>query len=400
MADMIKHDGTRVSRGAKANTSPSLNNINGIYIGEVISNEDSLYTGRITVRISDFGSKETDRICVLSTPFGGHNKILDSGEDETNEAVAPISYGMWPQPPEIGTNVVVAYTGTQTQGIVLGSLIAKDRNSMMGGNASGQIYADGKTSYGPAVEKNPYDKNDADTKPLNEAFQAVLNNQGLSVDYVRGHSQSNARRESPSKVFGITTRQGHTLTLDDGDDKNSSNNIRLRTKGGAQILMDDSNGFVFITNQSGDAWVEMDFAGHIDVYSKAGISMHTEGDYNIHAKGSINMEAEMGVNIKSAGGDGIKLETSVGGIDIHSALDIKVHAENYHLNAVGNLIMVGTQIDMNGPAATAPTKTTVQNQTTNTGVLKSAASRVPEHHPWLGAVGVEETATTGKGNTA
>ena len=120
MADMIKHDGTRVSRGAKANTSPSLNNINGIYIGEVISNEDSLYTGRITVRISDFGSKETDRICVLSTPFGGHNKILDSGEDETNEAVAPISYGMWPQPPEIGTNVVVAYTGTQTQGIVLG----------------------------------------------------------------------------------------------------------------------------------------------------------------------------------------------------------------------------------------------------------------------------------------
>ena len=307
---------------------------------------------------------------------------------------------MWPQPPEIGTNVVVAYTGTQTQGIVLGSLIAKDRNSMMGGNASGQIYADGKTSYGPAVEKNPYDKNDADTKPLNEAFQAVLNNQGLSVDYVRGHSQSNARRESPSKVFGITTRQGHTLTLDDGDDKNSSNNIRLRTKGGAQILMDDSNGFVFITNQSGDAWVEMDLAGHIDVYSKAGISMHTEGDYNIHAKGSINMEAEMGVNIKSAGGDGIKLETSVGGIDIHSALDIKVHAENYHLNAVGNLIMVGTQIDMNGPAATAPTKTTVQNQTTNTGVLKSAASRVPEHHPWLGAVGVEETATTGKGNTA
>ena len=118
--------------------------------------------------------------------------------------------------------------------------------------------------------------------------------------------------------------------------------------------MDDSNGFVFITNQSGDAWVEMDLAGHIDVYSKAGISMHTEGDYNIHAKGSINMEAEMGVNIKSAGGDGIKLETSVGGIDIHSALDIKVHAENYHLNAVGNLIMVGTQIDMNGPAATAP----------------------------------------------
>ena len=54
----------------------------------------------------------------------------------------------------------------------------------------------------------------------------------------------------------------------------------------------------------------MNAAGHIDVYSKSGINMHTEGDYNVHAKGSINMQAEIGVNIKSSGGDGIKLETN------------------------------------------------------------------------------------------
>ena len=93
-----------------------------------------------------------NNLSVLSIPMGGHTKIKESGDDETKEAQAPISYGFWPQPPEIGTNVLVAYTSSIEQGIVVGSLIAKDRNSMMGGNASGQVYANGEKSLGPAVD--------------------------------------------------------------------------------------------------------------------------------------------------------------------------------------------------------------------------------------------------------
>jgi hypothetical protein len=401
MAGLIKHDGVHVSSRGKQSSGVGVNNLSGIYIGEVIDNKDSLYTGRITVRISEFGAKDNDRICLLAVPYGGHSKVNDSGADEQNEAEAPLSYGMWPQPPELGSNVIVAYTTSHENGVVMGSLISKDRNAMMGGRASGPIYADGETSLGPiGAEKNPRDKNDADTKPLDEYFQSVLNQQGLSVDYVRGHSQSSARRESPSKVFGITTRQGHVLSMDDGDDSGASNNIRLRTRSGAQILMDDSNGFVFVTNQSGDAWVEMDASGHVDVYSKAGISMHTEGDYNVHAKGSINMEAEIGVNIKSSGGDGIKLETTSGGIDIFSELSMHIESKaNYHLLVRGNQVIKGAKIDMNGPQPESATKTTVQNQTPNDNVKTSVASRVPEHHPWKGVSAVEETFTAGKGNT-
>jgi hypothetical protein len=325
---------------------------------------------------------------------------------------------MWPQPPEIGTNVVVAYTSSQEQGIVIGSLIAKDRNAMMGGKAGHDVYKLGTSSgpagmtntemarakiagLGPAVEKNPTDKNDGTTKPVDEYTMSVLNQQGLSVDYVRGLSQSSARRESPSKVFGITTRQGHVLTMDDGDANGVSNNIRLRTKGGAQILMDDSNGFVFIINKSGDAWVEMDLVGHIDVYSKSGVSIHTEGDYNVHAKGNINMQAEMGVNIKSSGSDGIKLETSVGSMDIYSAVDINIQADaNYNLLVAGNQIIKGARIDMNGPDPDPATKTTVQNQIANENVKTSVASRVPEHHPWKGVSGVEEGFNKSKGNSS
>lgn len=403
MAGLIKNDGRIVSNTVKQSSEYNVNILSGVYIGVVKSNSDSLRTGRITVHISDFGAHPdgADRICLLCTPMGGHNNIKDSGDDETKEAQAPFSYGIWTQPPEIGTNVVVAYTGSQEQGIVLGSLIAKDRNSMMGGKASGSVYTGEGSSLGPAVEKNPYDANDADTKPLDEYQMAILNQQGLSLDFVRGHSMSSARRESPSKVFGITTRGGHVLTLDDGDAQGDSQNIRLRTKGGAQILIDDSNNFIFVTTQNGDSWFEMNQSGKIDVYSKGGISYHTEGDYNIHAKGSINMQAEMGVNIKSSGADGIKLETSVGSIDVYSALNLNMQADaNHNLKVAGNIIAKGTRVDYNGPEPTAAVKTTVQNQSANSSVKTSTASRVPEKHPWLGAEGVQETFVTGKGNTA
>ena len=398
---VIKTDGVNVSRRGKQSSAPGINNLSGMYIGVVTGNADSLYTGRITVHISDFGSKDADRICLLSIPFGGHTDILASGDDVTDAEKAPTSYGMWPQPPEIGTNVVVVYTSSHSQGIVIGSLIAKDRNSMMGGNASGQVYSGKEPGLGKAGEKNPYDVNDSDTKPLDVLGAAILKEQGLIEDRIRGHSQSNARRESPSKVFGITTRDGHTFTMDDGDVLGKSQNIRLRTKGGAQILMDDSNGFIFVTTQNGDAWIEMDKEGQVDVYSKGGISFHTEGDYNVHSKGSINMQAEMGVNIKSSGSDGIKLETSVGSMDIYSAVDINIQADaNYNLLVAGNQIIKGARIDMNGPDPDPATKTTVQNQIANENVKTSSASRVPEKHPWKGISAVQETWTPAKGNTA
>ena len=113
------------------------------------------------------------------------------------------------------------------------------------------------------------------------------------------------------------------------------------------------------------------------------------------------MQAEMGVNIKSTGGDGLKLETSVGSIDVYSAVDLNIQSDvNYNLTVAGNQIIKGARIDMNGPEPTPATKTTIQNQTQNQNVKTSIASRVPEKHPWLGVEGTQETFNTGKGNTA
>ena len=72
----------------------------------------------------------------------------------------------------------------------------------MGGNASAEN-KDGGT--GPVGEKNSHDVGDPNTKPTRVDKTQKLEDQGLDEDYVRGHSMSSARRETPSKVFGMTT---------------------------------------------------------------------------------------------------------------------------------------------------------------------------------------------------
>lgn len=407
MVNKIKTTGLHVSQRGTQNSKYNINTLAGTYIGLVIDNVDSLSTGRITVRLSDFTSADADRICLLSTPYGGNTDIKESADDPTaygdsgtNQNGSPKSFGMWPQPPAIGTNVVVLFTASIEQGIVIGSLIAKDRNATMGGNASSQVYDGDSKILMPSSEKNPNDVNDPDSRPANPSAYASLVEQGLAGDYVRGHSMSSARRESPSKVFGITTLGGHTVSMDDGHDGNTSKNLRIKTSGGHQILLEDSLGFIYITNASGTAWIEIDKAGRMDFFSEAGISIHTEGDYNVHAKGNINMQAEQGINIKSTGSEGLKLETSVGSIDVYSAINVNLQADsNYNLKVSGNSIHTSGRIDMNGPAAAAATKATIQSQTANTGVITSIASRVPEHQPWFGNSTVQESFETGKGNT-
>ena len=383
-----------------------VNLLNGVYVGTVVANDDSIYTGRIKVHFPEFGNQSAPYHVLLVTPFGGYTSPKESsgdptqyGEDEKAEGGAPKSYGMWPQPPAIGTEVICAFTARHNVGYLLGSAIGIDRNHMMGGKASALNYAQQGTIL-PVSEKNPYDQNDADTKPTDPSQSQKLIDQGLENDYVRGHSMSSARRESPSRVFGITTSDGHVITMDDGDDQGNSQNIRLRTKGGAQVLMDDTTQIVFITNHNGNAYIEMDADGRIDVYSQKDISYHAEGDFNLHAKGNINMQADNGIQIKSIGTDGIKVEATAGDYDLFTAKDFKFEAgQNGNLIAAGNYKEQAARIDMNGPIPSSATKIEMNQLVENTNVLESAGNRVPEHHPWKGATGVQESFNVAKGNT-
>jgi|TARA_R110000803_G_scaffold57086_4_gene114936 hypothetical protein len=378
----------------------------GQYVGIVTDNTDSIYTGRVSVRFGEFGSlsdSEVDHICLLCTPYGGVTSTTaesvtgdekEYGKDGTSESGTPKSYGMWPQPPTIGTSVLVAFVDLLDQGIIVGSLMSRNRNHMMGGRASAESQ-DGTIQ--PVGEKNPTDTDDEIKKPVDPIAKSWLKEQGLQDDYSRGHSLSSARRESPSHVFGLTTLNGHVFTMDDGDQNGDSKNVRLRTRGGAQILLDDTNKFVFITNHNGNAWIEMDEAGNIDVYSKKSVNIHSEEDLNFHADGNINMEAKKNINMKS---DIMSLETK-SDYYLKSGSDVIIQALNdIHNKSGSNHIETAPKIYMNSSttAAAAP-KPKVNELIQNETVKESVSARVPEHHPWKGASKIQETIKTAKGKT-
>lgn len=395
--------GMKVPDRIKQKGSAGVNVITGIYVGTVTNISDSLYTGRISVDIPEFAGKD-DVTVLLITPFGGVTQALDAskdvvqfGDEESGQGGTPKSYGMWPQPPSIGTEVIVAYTASREEGFLLGSFISKDRNHMMGGRASAESW---EGTIQPVGEKNPFDT-DPINKPVDETFKDVLKEQGLHEDYSRGHSASSARRESPSRVFGISTLGGHVLTMDDGDTEGNSKGMRLRSRGGAEILIDDTNEFIFVTNHKGNAYVEIDKDGRIDVYSQKTISMHCEEEFNLHAKGNINIESDQGVNIRSTGTSGVKVEATSGDYDLYTASNFKFEAaKNGNVSVKGNYKETASRIDMNGPNADSASRILENQLVENKNVLKSASTRVPEHHPWKGASTVQETFETAKGNTA
>lgn len=413
----IGRSGGYVPHYMKKDSDRYINKLDGLYLATVTSTKDLLYLGRIEVRIGtlltggDPGVMDTDdgyRVVSLLTPYGGTTEPKDAVEDVTvygDEATSvngtPKSYGMWPQPPVLGTEVVVAFVSSRQEGILLGSFISRERNHMMGGRASGKTKPGQGNSedIGPVGEKNPNDDGEALTRPGDAKAYAIIEEQGLVDDYARGHSFSSPRRETPSNMFGIATIYGHTLTMDDGDKDGKCKNIRIRSQNGAQVLIDDTNKYIYVNNHDGSSWVEIDEHGNVDVYAKGNISMHTEKDYNVHAKGNINFEAERNIFMKAEGSAGIRAYASTSDIDLKAAVDVKIQAGATTNIRASHHIETAGRIDMNGPPAKSALAPVENNLTNNKNITVSVSTRVPEHEPWLGHSKIERDESLDTGRT-
>ena len=214
----------------------------------------------------------------------------------------------------------------------------------------------------------------------------------MIADPDRGTTTSSARRETPSQVFGISTPgrirpdskkppvglnkrptsvdrfPGHTFTMDDGAIDGSNQLTRLRTASGHQLLMNDTAGVVYIANGSGNAWIEMNSEGKIDIYSGVGgINMRTQGDFNLHsdaninmhAKGSIRMAAETDM-VQSAeamfniGDKGIFNSSQAGSIRDFARDGISSFTGGTQLHGAGGQIhLAGAQVHFNSTSASS-----------------------------------------------
>jgi len=340
-------------------------------IAVVTNHLDSEYMGAIEVQLqhkSKSGNIQNDPATFFTarylSPFYGVTPLAGIEPNEGHE-YSQKSYGMWFIPPDIGSKVLVVFAeGGEV--FWIGCIPEKDTNFQMpAGDVATTLHKDTDRSQEklPVVEINKLllssnDQTQQDAtlilKPVNSDYAENLTARGLNSDETRGLITSSARRETPSKVFGISTPGpydrrpingevprvsygtgktphnrlgGSSIVMDDGDDrflrKGSPNTapaeyaartiennegdvtiphnemLRLKTRTGHQILMHNSEDLIYIGNSRGTAWIELTSNGKIDVYSEDSISVRTAQDLNFKADRDINFQADRDFNVKA-----------------------------------------------------------------------------------------------------
>lgn len=297
-----------------------------IYIGTVKSADDPSRNGLLWVHIPELTGPEpsAEKLfqCIWTSPFAGATQP-SAVDDKTSPENSQTSYGMWMRPPDPENQVIVSFyenEGTIIP-VVLGCLFQAQRNFMVPGIPAGNSIAPEPVPVNEAnmrsniknhnVEYSGTTKNvkvNADQRSMHP-LESVIFSQGLINDFIRGQSTSGARREGASEVFGILTpgakepkdpkrrRSGHQFVMDDHID---NPHIRIRTGGGNQILLNDAENLIYISNKNGTGHIEIDADGNIDIYGTASFNVRTSGDLNLRGDKNVNIEAGQNVNIKAA----------------------------------------------------------------------------------------------------
>lgn len=357
---------TRTTKTTKSDAGEAMGRsspLTGLFIGFIKEATDVQRNGRLRVWIPEFGSAPDNpdgwTICSYCSPFAGATNVDTISKTDTHSFdQTQTSYGMWMVPPDINNEVLVMFiNGDASRGIWIGCLYNQFMNNMIPGMAADAKNWEYPGKVIPVAEYNKWDNIDTPDraiKPYQKTKFKGVGNQGLINDKGRGTTTSGARREAPSTVFGIITpgplidsnvtsdkfrrKGGSSFIMDDGD---GTEYVQLVTKTGAQIRLDETNGFVYMINRDGTAWVQMDQTGNIDIFSAATISLRGQKDINIRADRNVNIEAGQNVFIKAAK-DTIQ-ETTVFTYDVNNVPKTKtIPVWNYKgegLGDGGNIVM-------------------------------------------------------------
>lgn len=356
-------------------------NAGQVYIGIVRRNDDPQKMGRLSVWIPELGGaidEEGSWIKVsYASPFAGVTNSDDLKKDSKDMAGSQRSYGLWMIPPDIGNQVLVAFVnGDTAKGFWFACVWQQNMNHMvpaipsnMPTDTSLQGGIDGNlppvTEYNKWSDVNPEDPQRPVFTPLHEA----LKSQGLYSDNERGPTNTGARREAPSKVFGLLTPGGHSLSFDDVDEI-----FRVRMANGPQIMINNKTGYIYAITKQGHSWLELSDEG-IDLYTKSDFSVNAEGNINLRSGGNITLDA--GGNISERAGGTVGLQSG-GAFNIKSGGALAQSAGgDITEKAGGKHIRQASKIEDNGSAPDVP----AMSGGTLSGVNTTVA-RMPTHEPW------------------
>jgi len=439
----------------------------GPYIGKIKNNFDPTRTGRLQVWIPDIGAgDETDpsnwRTVSYASPFFGATAQHENDKNNKFKNVKH-TYGMWFTVPDLDNFVICTFiAGDPMRGFWFACVpnqlgqhmvpaIAGSKNldkEQIDDSVVKQMSKDGPL---PAAEFNEVETRDWSNftetikKPIHEEQTKVLVEQGLDRDTTRGVVSSSSQRESPSTVFGISTpgrpldnasakaddyrvygrKGGHTFVMDDGDFEEKNKLVRLRTSGGHQLIMNDTEEVLYISNSTGDAWVELTGSGNVHVYGGSSINIRAKENFNLHADKDINIHAGGNFNVLSKKVFKLEAET----ISSLSTKETTFYGSDLKLGSSGqinidpagagsftagqNLTLVGQLIKLNsgsGPDVEKPEAITVYDLNeaekdgsgqwqTKEAKLKSITKIAPTHEPWPREAG-KPSATSSSASSA
>lgn len=414
---------------------------NQTYIGFVRKVEDEIRMGRLKVWIPELGGdsdeEETWYTVNYCSPFAGatpitkfkHTRPGKDGNKKDGQKMedSQISYGWWAVPPDIDNEVVVMFiNGDPNKGIWIGALYKQYMNHMVPGIPRNQSFDEGEDGeLPPVVEYNKFSSvgnNDDPVRPRYDPLHYGLKMQGLYKDPQRGPASSGARRESPSKVFGFLTPEGSQIYADDLE---CNQFIRLRTKSGVQVLIHETDGYIYMNSKRGNSWMQISDDG-IDLYSTKGVNIHSTGgynfhtdkDYNLHIGGSFNVFTEGDFKVSTRGSVDFlaakDMRQDIGGA-FHSTIkqnrNVKIEGSdslqvngNYTTNsdqtltltAGGTLVMKAPTISQNGSGSANAPDAPAQAEGAEPSKMHdkklqerypdderdSITSRMPTHEPW------------------
>lgn len=115
------------------------------------------------------------------------------------------------------------------------------------------------------------------------------------------------------------------------DDRPFNSRVRIRTTGGNQIILDDTNERIHVSTGGGKSWVEMDAAGNIDMYAERNMSFHADKNLNFSAGESIRLKSDGYISMyagTTGGQTPLDSPVTPGQIRIHSADDTHITSDN------------------------------------------------------------------------
>ena len=382
----------------------------GIVTGVVKANVHPTNMGVIKIWIPTFSTDENDKTQWRSvrycTPF--YSRVDNSGVGDTYFGTK-VTAGITTPPPDIGTKVLAFFPeGRNSEGYYFACVPDLYMMQTLPEATISNGVAAGEFNDSPAGTHHTGKITNWRTQTRPEDFftQDTLVKQGLSDDRIRGLNNSSYMRESPAEIIGIASkgrrittqgqdftvtynqqiknpdtadkkilegllgptarRKGHSITLDDGDIDGNSNQIRLRTSTGHQILLNDTEGVVYVGNSDGSCWIELSNEGTMDVYAQdsinfrsANINFHADENIKMHAKGfaqivadqQLHLQGTQETSIVTDGEAGIKAKKNLHLYSESELFSTSTGASYY--NAGGNISVAGSMVLLQGPKTQA-----------------------------------------------